>query len=284
MKKFRTFNIRGKLTALEFPCVMGIVNLSPDSFFEGSRVTEMDAIKNRIERQIAEGAAIIDIGAASSKPGSAIIDPKEEQARLAPLLSILQHEFNNVIFSIDTYHASTAALALSKGFSIINDISAGSIDPELPKVAIQKSVPYILMHMQGKPENMQNKPDYENAVQEILLFLQARISEFRAMGMHDILIDPGFGFGKTTEQNFELLRHLSVFQILGCPLLAGLSRKSMINKSLGLKAADALNGTTVLNTLALQNGADILRVHDVKEAIQCIRLLEKMENKAGTIE
>lgn len=277
MKKFRTFNIRGKLVTLRFPCVMGIVNLSPDSFFADSRVNATEDLQRKIENHLEEGATIIDIGSASSKPGSALINPMEEQARLAPILSLLQHQFNEVLFSVDTYHASTAAMAVANGFSIINDISAGEIDAEVPRVAIENNVPYLMMHMQGRPENMQVNPTYENTVQEVLLYLQKKIAEFRAMGLHDLLIDPGFGFGKTVEQNFELLKNLSLFQLLDCPVLVGLSRKSMINKRLGIKAAEALNGTSVLNTIALQKGADILRVHDVKEAMQCIRLLECLE-------
>jgi dihydropteroate synthase len=278
-QKQTIFNIKGNLVTLDFPCVMGIVNLSPDSFFEESRAVDLQEIHQKIEKHLAQGASIIDIGTASSKPGSAIIDAEEEQKRLAPFLQMMQHRYNQVLFSIDTYHSSTAAMAVANGFSMINDISAGEIDAELPLVAIENRVPYILMHMQGKPENMQKNPVYENTVQEVLLFLQKKIQQFRQMGMHDIIVDPGFGFGKSVEHNFELLRHLSQFRLLDCPLLVGLSRKAMINKSLGIQASEALNGTTVLNTVALQNGADILRVHDVKEAFQCIRLLDKVEQK-----
>jgi dihydropteroate synthase len=270
------FNIKGKLVEIHFPCVMGIVNLTPDSFFADSRTLDLGTIHQKIEQQLQEGASIIDLGAASSKPGSAIISPEEEQQRLLPFLKTLQHQYNQVLFSIDTYHAATAELAIQHGCSMINDISAGEIDAALPKVAIQYSVPYILMHMQGKPENMQQNPLYDDVVQEVLMFLQNKIAQFRQLGMHDIIVDPGFGFGKSVEDNFTLLRHLSQFALLDCPLLAGLSRKSMINKTLHVTAADALNGTTVLNTLALQNGADILRVHDVKQAYQAIHLLEKI--------
>jgi len=266
------FNIKGKLVSFQFPAVMGIVNLSPESFYEHSHALEQEEIENKINKHLAEGAAIIDIGAASSKPGSPIINPADEQMRLETLFSFLQHQYNNVYFSIDTYHASTAAMAIAHGFSMVNDISAGNIDPQLPILIAEKKVPYIIMHMQGTPETMQINPHYQNTVQEVLLFLKSKMDSFYQMGILDLIIDPGFGFGKTTDQNFELLKNLSQFQLLDCPVLVGLSRKSMINKTLGIKAAEALNGTTVLNTIALQNGANILRVHDVKEAMQAIQL------------
>lgn len=274
--KQKIFNIKGKLVEIPFPCVMGIVNVTPDSFFADSRALDPDAIHQKIEQHLQEGACIIDLGAASSKPGSALISPEEEQQRLLPFLETLQHRYNQVLFSIDTYHAATAELALQHGCSMINDIAAGEIDAALPEVAIQHRVPYILMHMQGKPENMQQNPQYDDVVQEVLMYLQKKIAAFRQKGMHDIIVDPGFGFGKSVADNFALLKHLSQFALLDCRLLAGLSRKSMINKTLQITAADALNGTTVLNTIALQKGADILRVHDVKEAYQAIQLLEKI--------
>lgn len=267
-------NCKGKLIDLSTPKVMGILNVTPDSFFDGGKYTAMDAILFQAEKMLTEGADFIDIGGMSSKPGATIIAAEDEIQRVLPALEAILKRFPETIISIDTVHAKTADVSVAAGAAIINDIAAGEMDTNMISTVAKLQVPYILMHMQGIPETMQQQPSYENVSKEVIHFLLQKINLCRESGIKDLIIDPGFGFGKTTEHNFQLLKNLKSFEILGAPILCGLSRKSMINKILGISAKDSLNGTTALNTLALLNGANILRVHDVKEAKEAIQLVE----------
>ncbi len=256
------------------------MNITPDSFYDGGRYKRpFDAIK-LAEKMLREGACILDMGAASSRPGAAIIDPISEQERLLPALKAVLKQFPEAIISIDTYHSSTARMAVDQGAHMINDISAGNIDKNMFKTIAELGVPYVMMHMQGTPENMQEKPQYNDIVKEVTAFFSERIAKLKNLGVHDIIIDPGFGFGKTLRHNYELLNKLDFFIITGLPLLVGLSRKSMINKVIGTQPIKALNGTTVLNTIALEKGADILRVHDVKEAVEAIKIVEFLKQNS----
>jgi dihydropteroate synthase len=266
-----------KQLSLDQPLVMGILNLTPDSFYDGGKYTSsIDLAISRVNTMIGEGAAIIDIGAASTKPGATLINPGEEQARLVPFFVAIRNAFPETWISIDTYHASTAEICLEKGADLINDISAGLVDEALLSVVGTFQCPYVLMHMQGRPDDMQKEPRYENVVEEVSEFFNRQIDLLNQYGIRNIVLDPGFGFGKTVGHNFELLKHLDHFsQRFDLPILAGMSRKSMVNRVLGIKPEDALNGTTALHMLALLNGASILRVHDVKEAKQTIQLFEK---------
>ncbi len=263
---------RGKFIHPPYPLVMGILNLTPDSFYAESRIDSIDASLKKAEEMIADGAFILDIGAASSRPGAAAISTDQELDRLIPTLSALRMAFPDVLLSIDTMNAIVAKQAADCGADIINDISAGTADPEMLTAVASTGLPYILMHMKGNPHDMQKQPIYEDVVKEVLLFLSARLNAAYTTGISDVIIDPGFGFGKTVEHNYTLLNHLETFQLMNCPILAGVSRKSMINKVLNTAPAQALNGTTALHMLALQHGASILRVHDVKEAMQAIRI------------
>jgi len=268
----RTINCKGKIINLSAPIVMGVMNITPDSFYDGGKYRNpLDAIK-KAEQFLGEGADILDMGAASSRPGAGIIDPEEEQARLMPALGAVVKQFPQAIISIDTYHASTARKAIEAGGHLINDISAGEIDKRMFDTVAELQVPYIMMHMQGRPDNMQLKPAYRHLIKDIAFYFSEKIHALKDKGVHDIILDPGFGFGKTLEQNYQLLAGLDYFRMFELPILVGFSRKSMINKVLGVPPAKALNGTTVLNTLALEQGADILRVHDVKEAREAIKI------------
>lgn len=268
-----TLNCNGRLLIVDKPLVMGIINATPDSFYAGSRHKATDSILEQAEQMIDEGAAIIDIGGQSTRPGSEKIGPDEELSRVIEPISAIRQRFPGIFISIDTYYARVATEAIAAGASIINDISAGSIDPDLIPVVASLQVPYILMHMQGTPQTMQQHPIYENVTREVLDFLLHKRTILREAGIHDIIIDPGFGFGKTIQHNFQLLRELEAFKVIDAPLLLGISRKSTIYKTLGITAGEALNGTTVLNTVGLLKGANILRVHDVKEAIEAVRLV-----------
>jgi len=259
---------------------MGILNLTPDSFHDGGRYKETDEILRHTEQILSEGADIIDIGGMSTKPGSPIISTEEELNRVIGTIREIHKRFPEAILSIDTVHARVAEEAVAHGVSIVNDVSAGTLDNDMLATVARLRTPFIIMHMQGVPETMQINPTYTNVINEVIDYLAARVKACRIAGIHDIIIDPGFGFGKTNEHNFQLLKGLSLFKMLGCPILAGLSRKSMITKTLGIKNADALNGTTVLNTIALLNGANILRVHDVKEAKEAVKLVEEI-GKSG---
>ncbi|MGC6479837.1 MAG: dihydropteroate synthase [Flavobacteriaceae bacterium] len=266
----------GKLIALDKPLAMGILNITPDSFYDGGHFNEEVKALSQTEKMLSAGAKIIDVGAASSKPGSALIDPEEECQRLLPILEKLLQRFPAALFSIDTYNSATAKAAIEMGAHIINDISAGNIDSEMMAVVGHYKVPYIMMHMQGTPLNMQVNPQYNNIVEEIKLYFQHKIEQAYAAGITDLILDPGFGFGKKLEDNYEILRYFETLQTLGLPLLAGLSRKSMIYKTLNITADQALNGTTALNSIALLKGAKILRVHDVEAAVECIQLHESL--------
>ncbi len=266
--------------AMNRPLVMGILNLTPDSFFDGGKYALSEAVAvNRVKEMVLQGADMIDIGAASSRPGAELIDPIVEQERILPFFTIIRKTFPELWISIDTYHSSTAHICLKEGADMINDISGGRIDPRIFHVVAEFQCPYILMHMQGTPGNMQKDPHYENVTEEIISFFIERISALEHAGVKDILLDPGFGFGKSVDHNFEILKNLNTFkERCKLPVLVGISRKSMINKIIGTKPEEALNGTTAVHMLALLNGASVLRVHDVKEAKETIQLFEKYKS------
>jgi dihydropteroate synthase len=270
-------NIRGKLLDLTVPRVMGIINVTPDSFYKSSRaILERDIIELAV-KMTEEGADILDIGGYSSRPGALFVSSEEEEDRVLKAIRLINKELPEAIISIDTFRSDIALKAVSDyGANIINDISGGDADEEMFRVVGKLNVPYIMMHMQGTPGTMQDNPVYNDIVADILLWFSKRIVTLHSMGVKDIILDPGFGFGKKANHNFELLRHLDDLAITGLPLLVGVSRKSMIWRTLGITADDALNGTSVLNTVALLKGADILRVHDVREAVETIRLIQEL--------
>ncbi len=272
-----TLNGGGAIIDLSEPIVMGILNLTPDSFFDGGKHQSLQAILQQCEKMLTEGAHILDIGGASSRPGAAEVGPDAELQRVLPAIKAIKKAFPKVILSIDTYWAAVAKVTVSEGVNMVNDISGGQLDAELWPTLADLKVPYVLMHMQGSPKNMQTNPVYENIGTEVLDFFTQKITQLRSLGIKDLILDPGFGFGKTVDHNFELLNVLPGFQILDLPLLVGVSRKSMIYKTLDVQAEEALNGTTALHMVALQNGAKILRVHDVKEAVETIALWKKLE-------
>jgi dihydropteroate synthase len=276
--KPRYINVGGKLLDLSVPKVMGIINVTPDSFYEGSRfLREEDYLKAAI-RMAEDGADILDIGGYSSRPGAENVTPEEEGGRVLKAIRLINRELPDMIISIDTFRADIAKEAvLECGAGIINDISGGEADTRMFNVVELLNVPYIIMHMQGTPGTMQKKPVYDDVVADILRWFGERIARLQSMGVKDLIIDPGIGFGKTISHNFELIRRLGDFSIAGLPILVGVSRKSMIWKTLEINPEESLNGTTVLNTAALLNGADILRVHDVKEALQAVKLVEKLK-------
>lgn len=278
--KPRFINVRGNLIDLSVPKVMGIINVTPDSFFRGSRVVLEEEIIETAARMIGDGADILDVGGYSSRPGAIEITEEEERTRVIGALKAISREFPDAVISIDTFRSGIAAEAvLECGAGIINDISGGEADGGMFEVVSKLQVPYIMMHMQGVPGTMQENPLYDDVVADILRWFGERIVTLQSMGVNDIIIDPGFGFGKRAAHNFELLRNLGDFSITGLPVMVGVSRKSMIWKALEITPDEALNGTTVLNTAALLNGADILRVHDVKEAVQAVKLTEKLKKQ-----
>ena len=275
--KHQTINIKGNLISLETPQVMGIVNVTPDSFFEGSRKQSEKEIVERVQQILEQGGTIIDIGGQSTTPTSTLHTAKEELERIAPALSIIQREFPDAVVSVDTFYSEVAKASVEKyGVSIINDISGGQIDQNMFATVATLKVPYILMHMRGTPQTMQQLTNYDNFIEEIIYYFSEKIAHLNSLGVNDIIVDPGFGFSKTLEQNYELMAHLKYFHIFDTPLLVGISRKSMLYKPLGTNAEGSLNATTVLNTYALQSGAKILRVHDVKEAVECVKLTSKL--------
>lgn len=274
-----TLNCKGKLLVGDKPLVMGIINATPDSFYGGSRFTGIDAILQHADQMLRDGAAILDIGGQSTRPGSKQINAEEELKRVVGAVESLHSHFPEAIISADTYYSAVATKVVEAGASMINDISAGSMDKDMIATIARLQVPYILMHMQGEPQTMQENPVYGNVTKEILDFFIARMAELREAGINDLIIDPGFGFGKTIAHNFELLRNLKLFSILERPILVGISRKSTIFRTLGNTVEQALNGTTVLNTILLLNGASILRVHDVKEAVEAVKLIEAYKGK-----
>ncbi len=272
-----TFQIKGCLYSLNKPKVMGILNLTPDSFFEGSRVTgDKKSVLAEAEKKIKEGADFLDLGGYSTRPGATDIPISEEIARVIPAISEIKKSFPEILISIDTFRSQVAKAAVEAGADLINDISAGNLDPEMLPLAAKLGVPYIAMHMKGTPQSMQSETTYSDLVPDVLAYFSEKIEQFRKLGIKDVILDPGFGFAKTREQNFELLRNLSSFRRLGSPILVGVSRKSMIYKTLEISANEALNGTTALNMFALLHGADILRVHDVKEAKETIELAAQL--------
>jgi len=271
-------NCRGQLLSLATPVVMGIINVTTDSFYEGNRMHELHEVMEKAKQHLEEGAGILDLGAQSTRPGADVIGPEEELHRLLPAIHAILNCYPTAIISVDTWYAAVAEKAVHAGAAIINDVSAGDMDAAMIPVVGQLQVPYIAMHMQGKPATMQQRPHYENVVTEVLDYLKQKLADCRAAGIKDFIADPGFGFGKTIEHNYALLKELHLFKdILGVPVLTGISRKSMIYKLLNITPADALNGTTVLNTIALQQGTHILRVHDVKAAVEAVRMMEKMK-------
>jgi dihydropteroate synthase len=272
-----TLNCKGKLLVIDKPLVMGIINITSDSFYEGSRSQTVESILSQATKMIGEGADIIDIGGQSTRPGSERISVKEELQRVLSAIETILKNFPETIISVDTYQAIVAEECVRSGAAIINDISAGNMDSDMIPTVAKLQVPYICMHMKGTPQDMQEHPSYENVTKEVLDFFIQKTDECRRAGINDVIIDPGFGFGKTISHNFTLLKELSAFKMLEKPIMAGLSRKSTIYKTLGINTNEALNGTTVLNTLALQNGANILRVHDVKEAKEVIKLYKQYE-------
>ncbi|MBN2480631.1 MAG: dihydropteroate synthase [Bacteroidales bacterium] len=270
-----TVNCGGLLLDLTAPRVMGILNHTPDSFYDGGRYMKEAEIRERFEELITEGADVVDVGCYSSRPGAADISPEEEKTRLSEVLKVISKIPHHAIISVDTFRSEIADFAVREyGVSMINDISAGRFDDRMPEVAGRLKVPYIMMHMKGTPRTMQIDPMYDDLMKEIIAFFAERINTAREFNVNDIIIDPGFGFGKTVEHNFTLLRNLEVLEMLELPLMVGISRKSMICRTLDCKPGEALNGTTVLNTMALMNGANLLRVHDVREAREAIKLYE----------
>lgn len=271
-----TLNCKGRLLMITEPIVMGIINTTPDSFYSGSRYTELEAVVEKAGQMIADGAAILDIGGQSSRPNSQRISCEEERDRVIPFVKSIHGHFPEVIISIDSFYADVVMEAIESGASMVNDVSAGSIDAGLIPAVASLNVPYILMHMQGDPQTMQKNPVYENVVTDVFYFLNQKIKQLHEAGINDIIVDPGFGFGKTIEHNFELLNGLNFFLQLSKPIVAGLSRKATIYKTLGITPEDALNGSTVLHTISLLKEVSILRVHDVKEARQAIQLVNAL--------
>ena len=275
----KSLNVNGRLLDLSTPQVMGILNVTPDSFYAGSRSRAEAEIAARACQILDEGASIIDIGAYSSRSNAEHISPEEEMQRLRTGLEILNRNHPDAIISVDTFRAEVARQCVEEyGAAIINDISAGEMDEQMFPTVARLNVPYIMMHMQGTPQNMQKEPHYENLLKEVFMYFARKVRQLRDLGMKDIILDPGFGFGKTLEHNYELMAHLEEFGIFELPLLVGVSRKSMIYRLFGATPQEALNGTTVLDTVALMKGADILRVHDVREAVEAVRLIEKLKS------
>ncbi len=284
MANKRTYylNCGGRVISTEQPLVMGILNVTPDSFFDGGRYRTADAIRQRAERIMSEGADIIDLGAYSTRPGADDVSPEEEWKRLDFALEIVRKYVPDAIISVDTFRGSVARKCVKEGGAhIVNDISAYTMDPDMLDAISELNVPYILMHIKGTPKDMQDNPKYENRLtSEVISFLSKRVNELSAKGVSDIIIDPGFGFGKTVDDNFQLMADLSQFDIFDRPVLVGISRKSMIYKTLGGDPDSSLNGTMVLNTMALLAGADILRVHDVKETVECVKLVDALRRNS----
>lgn len=277
----RYINVNGSLLDLSQPRVMGILNVTPDSFYAGSRTQTEAEIVRRVKQIVSEGAAIIDIGAYSSRPNADNVSAREEMERLRMGLKILFEIQPDAVVSVDTFRADVARMCVEEyGVAIINDIAAGEMDANMFHTVAALNVPYIMMHMQGTPQSMQQHPHYDNLLEEVLLYFARKVQQLRDLGVKDIILDPGFGFGKTMEHNYELLSHLEEFRIFELPLLVGVSRKSMIYRLLDITPQEALNGTTVLDTICLLKGADILRVHDVKEAVETVRIVQAMRNNS----
>ncbi|RAJ06782.1 dihydropteroate synthase [Chitinophaga skermanii] len=277
LRKDFTINCKGKLLSLEKPVVMGIINVTDDSFYAASRSHTLHQVEEQAQQMLADGAQILDLGAQSTRPGSHVVGEKEELERLLPAIHSILHHHPDAILSIDTYYASVAKACVLAGAAIVNDISAGDMDQAMLSAVADLHVPYIAMHMQGTPQTMQADPQYDDVTKEVLDYCAQKLVACRAAGIKDVIIDPGFGFGKTIAHNYKLFHDLAEFQILETPLLVGISRKSMIHKFLGITPQEALNGTTVLNTIAIEKGAHILRVHDVKAAVEAIKMVTFMQ-------
>ena len=271
-----TINCLGKLVDVSLPKVMGILNVTPNSFYDGGKYFDDKSILAKVEKMLSEGATFVDVGAYSSKPSAEFVSEENEISRLLPVLILILQHFPETLISVDTFRANVAKNAIQNGACIINDISAGRLDDKMMATVAELKVPYVMMHMKGNPQTMQSLAQYENITREMVLYFSEKVAQARSHGISDLIIDPGFGFAKTVEQNFELLNNLELFQMLDVPLLVGVSRKSMIYKTLDTKPDFALNGSTVLHTVALQKGANILRVHDVKEAVEAIKLVSKL--------
>lgn len=271
-----TINCKGQLIDLSTPKVMGILNITPNSFFDGGKYKNENELLDRVQKMLNEGADFIDVGAYSSKPNAEFVSEEEEISRIIPVVNLLQKHFPEIILSIDTFRAGVAKVCIENGAAIINDISAGKLDDKMLETIAEFQVPYIMMHMKGTPQTMQTFTQYDDIIKEMLFYFSERIAAARALGINDLIVDPGFGFAKTLEQNYAVMKKMELFQMLELPLLVGISRKSMIYKTLETNAESALNGTTFLNTIALTKGAKILRVHDVKEAVECVRLFNKL--------
>lgn len=275
----KTINIKGQLLDLSYPIVMGILNITPDSFYSGSRKETEEEIIARVREIKDQGGTIIDIGAQSTRPTSTLFSADEEIERLQFALPIINREFPAAILSVDTFYSKVARFCVEEhGVAIINDVSGGEMDKDMFKTVAELNVPYILMHMRGTPQTMKDLTDYDNLIQDIFFYFSQKVAELRLLGVNDIILDPGFGFSKNLDQNYELMASLRGFSIFDLPLLVGISRKRMIANLLGTTPAESLNGTTVLNTFALQNGANILRVHDVREAVEAIKIVKKLED------
>jgi dihydropteroate synthase len=274
-----TINCKGKLIDLSTPKVMGILNLTPDSFYDGGKYKNKKSILLRVEKMLNEGATFIDVGAYSSRPGAIHISEDEEKKRIVNIVVSIIEKFPESILSIDTFRSNIALECLQAGATIINDITAIEYDENILKVASKFKAPYIMMHMRGMPSNMLNKIDYNNLLKELIFYFSKKIQLAKKYQLNDIIIDPGFGFSKNIDQNYELLKNLNLFKNIGLPILVGLSRKSMIYKLLKTTPSEALNGTSVLNTIALNNGASILRVHDIKEAVECIKIMNEINKQ-----
>ncbi|MCZ4245394.1 dihydropteroate synthase [Pedobacter punctiformis] len=272
----QSINVKGKLIDLSKPKVMGILNITPDSFYSNSRTISIEEALKKTEQFLNEGATFVDIGGYSSRPGAKDVETEEEISRLVPVIEALVKAFPEIIISVDTFRAKVAEETILAGAHLINDIAAGDMDKLMFETVARLQVPYIMMHMQGTPQTMQQNPVYENILLEVVDYLAKKITELRALKVHDIIIDPGFGFGKTIAHNYELLNQMQELKIFQLPVLVGFSRKGMIHKVLKTTAAESLNGTSVLNTIALQKGAGILRVHDVKEAVECVELVAQL--------
>lgn len=273
-----TINCKGNLIDVSSPKVMGILNITPDSFYDGGKYKNESDILFQTEKMLLEGATFIDVGAYSSRPGAAHISENEELSRMIPVVDLLINHFPEIIISVDTFRSKIAKETIENGSAMINDISGGKMDEKMFQTIADLQVPYILMHMLGTPQNMQQNPVYEDVTKEIISFFAAQIYKLHQLKVNDIIIDVGFGFGKTMQHNYEILNNLSLFKILDAPILAGISRKSMLYKPLKINAYEALNATTVANTIALLNGANILRVHDVKEAMEAIKIVNQLES------
>jgi dihydropteroate synthase len=278
-----TLNCKGKLIDLSCPKVMGVLNVTPDSFYDGGKYKDEKSILQQTKKMLSEGATFIDVGAYSSRPGAAHITEEEEMKRILPVVELLQTNFPSILISIDTFRSRIAQKCIENGAAMVNDISGGNADRKMFETVAKLQVPYIAMHMQGTPQNMQNNPTYTNIVQEIIQKFSHTAFTLKSLGLKDLVLDVGFGFGKTIEHNYELLQNLDLFQSLDCPILTGISRKSMLYKPLETTAQGALNATTVAHTIALQKGSQILRVHDVKEAVETVKILELTRGKSASV-